>query len=45
MNSRMYIYDTMIAPNPDDDSTRPFSLLRTFRKDSNAKNMLKEFIS
>lgn len=44
MNNRRYIYDTVIAPNPDDDSTSPLSLLSAFVQDSNAKAQLSTFI-
>ena len=45
MNSRYYIYETVIAPNPDDDSTSPLQLLGSFNSDTNAKKLLNSFIS
>jgi hypothetical protein len=44
MNNRYYIYETIIAPNPQDDSISPISLLNTFKSDSNAKALLLSFI-
>lgn len=44
MNKRLYIYDILVAPNPNDDSTRPVNLLKGFNEDANAKNMLLEFV-
>lgn len=40
MNKRLYMYDVLVAPNPQDDSTRPIALLKAFSSDSNAKSML-----
>ena len=45
MNNRYYIYDTIIAPNPEDDSISPMDLLKAFNSDSNAKALLLSFIS
>lgn len=44
MNQRYYIYDTLVAPNPRNDDSRPLSILKNFAKSSNAKNMLAEFV-
>lgn len=44
MNKRYYIYDTMVAPNPTDDSMKPLYLLNRFKGSENAKKMLSEFI-
>jgi hypothetical protein len=44
MNNRYYIYDTLIAPNPSDDSISPYSLLSSFVQDTNAKAQLVQFM-
>ena len=44
MNNRYYIYDTIIAPNSDDDSIAPVYQLTSFNSDSNAKALLLTFI-
>jgi hypothetical protein len=44
MNSRYYVYDTLVTPNGADDTTRPIDLLNVFKNDENAKNMLLEFM-
>ena len=41
MNSRYYVYDTIITPDPTDDSTRPVDMLTTYLTDTNAQAMLK----
>jgi len=44
MNNRYYIYDTIIAPNPEDDSIAPIDQLSSFNSNSNAKALLLTFI-
>ena len=44
MKERAYIYDTLIAPNRNDDSVRPVDLLKTFKNDQSAKDDLKSLV-
>jgi hypothetical protein len=44
MNNRFYVYDTIITPDPTDDTIRPIDMLNNYLSDTNAQAMLKEFI-
>ena len=44
MKKRYYIYDTLVAPNRNDDSVKPIDLLRTFKNDQSAQEYLLGFI-
>jgi hypothetical protein len=44
MNNRYYIYETVIAPNPSDDSQSPLSLLTAFANNANAQATLAQFV-
>lgn len=41
MNDRFYVYDTVITPDPTDDTTKPVDLLNTYLTDANAQAMLR----
>lgn len=44
MNERLYVYDTLVTPDPLNDVVRPIDLLDNFLKDSNAQSMFLEFM-
>lgn len=44
MNSRIYVYEVVVAPDVEDDSVKPIDLLNTHTKDSTQRAMLLSFV-
>lgn len=44
MNTRIYVYEIVVAPDVDDDSVKPIDLLNTYTKDNAQRDMLLSFV-
>ena len=44
MNTRIYVYEIVVAPDIEDDSIRPIDLLNTYTQDSAQRDMLLSFV-